>query len=264
MTSMSGFAATTASAVARMRVRIVGKPRDHGREAHDGDIFEREQARRALPAAIAWPADAAEAHALRSGRALSARISLAPSWSPDSSPATIQIVSGRPQPWLALHPRQFDRDEEQPEAIGRPRASRPARARGWSPPPRRLPDRPARAASATVRGPMAGMSTRRSCPRLAALISTPPSRRRCGGRARIGACAATRRASGRFPPALRSPAHARARRWRPVRCRKRTGSASRSSPNAMIGPVVLGAGCARPGRTVAQRGRARAHARRRP
>ena len=203
------------------------------------------------------------ARAPRRAATLSARISLAPSWSPDSSPDTIQIVSGSVSAMGSLHPGQVDSDEKQSETVGHARAFRPARARRWSLRRRRCRTGLRCAASITVRGPIVGMSTRRSCPRLAALISTPPSsRRRRPNQALPHRPHPPHHAVGAFGPFDRQDMAARddgaladieggqgrekietEARWRPGR--RRRAAAHRS-------------GCG------TRRGRAQAHARRRP
>ena len=120
------------------------------------------------------PADAAEKQALgsvpRLQRSHQLRAELVAGFLARHDPDRQRRVSHEAGPSTAVRPRR------ETARVGRPCA----RVFSWSstrvePAPTAMPERPARAASVTVRGPMAGMSTRRSCPRLAALIRTPPS-----------------------------------------------------------------------------------------
>ena len=149
---------------------------DHGRDPHDGDVVERKQALHAL-SRHRVTAHAAESEAIRAETRLQAAHELG-----------AELVAR----FLAGHDPDLERSRlnqsHPPSRAGRPRpgtgrgdrqrrASLPAPREGWSRRRRQfrrgLPLRP----PGSVRGPMVGMSTRRSWPRFAALISTPPSLR---------------------------------------------------------------------------------------
>ena len=103
----------------------------------------------------------------------SARISLKPSWSPDGSPATTAMRNRRGGALMARSRRRTGRQRRR--RARPPRARRSARA----PAATATPCNCALAAAAIVCGPIAGMSRRKSWPRLGALTNTPdgPERR---------------------------------------------------------------------------------------
>src|SRR5688500_8105610 len=118
ITSMSGFAATTASAVIRMRLRMAGS-RAITATMPMTAISSRGKREFSPSCLMACPPTPPKRRRSAPSRAFRERISLAPSWSPDSSPDTIQTVNGLFSAKRLLHPGQIDGDEEQAEAIGR-------------------------------------------------------------------------------------------------------------------------------------------------
>src|SRR5918993_2832417 len=116
MTSRSGFAATTASAVRRMRLSTVGS-RPITATMPITAMSSRGNRLFRPCASMAWPPTPPKRSRPSPSLALRARMSFAPSWSPDSSPETIQIVSGPASAMAGLHPGQVHRGEEQAEAI---------------------------------------------------------------------------------------------------------------------------------------------------
>src|SRR5688572_19021155 len=118
MTRRSGLAATTASAVRRIRVTIAGRL---ARTAVKPITAMSASGNRLATPSRAMACPPTPPKRTRSGprRVFSARISFAPSWSPDSSPATIHTVTGSAA-FMVIHPREVDGGEEQTELVGCP------------------------------------------------------------------------------------------------------------------------------------------------
>ena len=206
------------------------QPREHRQDAHDRDVADRKQALQPLGlhrlAADAGKGDVAAGRAARS-----ARISLKPSWSPECSPATRATRSGltaRSQPKAG---------DEQARRVGARGES--ARDRRSAPRPRRSPRPRSSARAARLRsssGPTAGMSSRRSCPRLGALTSTPAAALQAqpaagaqlgdAGEHRVGAFG---RLDREHPAARRRPRPARRRKATARRAGARRSAMSASS-----------------------------------
>src|SRR5918997_6631448 len=116
ITRRSGFAAATAFTVRRIRLSTVGR-RPITATMPITAMSSRGNRLFSPSAAMAWPPTPPKCSRPSPNLAFRARMSFAPSWSPDSSPETIQIVSGPASAMAGLHPGQVHRGEEQAEAI---------------------------------------------------------------------------------------------------------------------------------------------------
>ena len=179
----------------------------------------------------------------------SARISLKPSWSPECSPATRTTRNGVIGRAHVSNPKT-NRPAASASRAQRSRSAIEHAAGGQ----RRRPRSCALAAPSIVFGPTAGMSSRRSCPRLGALTSTPARPRKAQAAAGAQFGDAREHRVGPFgrldrqnaPAATTAPCPASNVDSAPIsgrraRCRLRPAATAARAPNGPAGASSRGA-----------------------